>query len=184
MNMPRVISGQRVLLIPANPTNVAALISYTQDPAVQGPYKSVPGMTDSELEDLFLRAEDRRYFEVLTAAGESIGRLYLRAWRFVPSEASMDIELNIILKPAARGQGFGTEAQRLGIRRGPQLFSQPARSVFAYTDVGNVAEQRALLRCGMHRLGLAPSERYPVPVAPDRFVLFAVEIGAAAGKTL
>jgi RimJ/RimL family protein N-acetyltransferase len=55
------------------------------------------------------------------------------------------------------------------------LFDQPVRSVFAYTDVRNLAEQRALTKCGMRSIGAPPTERYPIPAPQHPCLLFAIE---------
>lgn len=69
-----------------------------------------------------------------------------------PSAGSIAMEIGISLRPAARGQGHGTRAQRL---LADYLFSTTAvHRVQASTDVGNLAEQRALERAGFTREGV------------------------------
>jgi RimJ/RimL family protein N-acetyltransferase len=61
-------------------------------------------------------------------------------------------EIGIALFPAYRGQGIGTVAQRLLVR---YLFdTMPAHRIEAYTEVENVAEQRALEKAGFEREGV------------------------------
>lgn len=61
-------------------------------------------------------------------------------------------EIGIVIVPAARGRGAGTAGQRLLV---DHLFSTtPTHRIWAGTEVDNVAEQRALERCGFRREGV------------------------------
>ena len=61
--------------------------------------------------------------------------------------------IGIIMVPEARGQGFGTQAQRLLAR---YLFAHSAvHRVWAATEVDNIAEQRALEHAGFTREGVS-----------------------------
>ena len=71
-------------------------------------------------------------------------------WRSIGSGGTL--EIGIALFPDHRGKGVGTEAQRLLVS---YLFSTTtANRLQAGTEVGNVAEQRALERVGFRREGL------------------------------
>ena len=60
--------------------------------------------------------------------------------------------IGIALLPEARGKGFGTQAQRLLAR---YLFAHTTvQRIEAATEVGNVAEQRALEKAGFTREGV------------------------------
>lgn len=60
-------------------------------------------------------------------------------------------EMGIAMLPAARGRGYGTEAQRLLVR---YLFAHTTvHRVQAATEAGNLAEQRALEKAGFTREG-------------------------------
>jgi RimJ/RimL family protein N-acetyltransferase len=60
--------------------------------------------------------------------------------------------LGVIVAPEARGQGYGTEGQRLLVR---YLFSHTQLNrIEAETDIGNLAEQRALEKAGFTREGV------------------------------
>ena len=75
---------------------------------------------------------------------------WLRATYGVPEWWCWNI--GIALLPDFRGRGLGTAAQRLLVH---YLFgSTPAVRVEAYTDVKNVAEQRALEKVGFAREGV------------------------------
>jgi RimJ/RimL family protein N-acetyltransferase len=60
--------------------------------------------------------------------------------------------MGIVVAPEARGQGFGTQAQRLLVRY-LFLHSQLNR-VEAETDIDNIAEQRSLEKAGFAREGV------------------------------
>jgi RimJ/RimL family protein N-acetyltransferase len=61
-------------------------------------------------------------------------------------------EIGIALLPDARGKGYGTEAQRLLVR---YLFAHSrVNRVQAATNIGNLAEQRALEKAGFTREGV------------------------------
>jgi RimJ/RimL family protein N-acetyltransferase len=71
-------------------------------------------------------------------------------WR--PVGTSGNFEIGIALFPGHRGQGIGTRAQRLLV---DYLFgTTTAHRLQAGTEVGNVAEQRALERVGFRREGV------------------------------
>lgn len=61
-------------------------------------------------------------------------------------------EIGIALRPDARGHGYGTQAQRLLVR---YLFAHtPVNRVEAWTEAGNVIEQRSLEKAGFTREGV------------------------------
>ena len=80
-------------------------------------------------------------------------RLGLVNWRRRPATpAAYNWEIGIALLRVARGHGYGTQAQRLLVR---YLFAHTAiHRIFATTDVGNTAEQRALEKVGFTREGV------------------------------
>lgn len=119
-------------------------------------------MTADELRTLFLDSPDRQYFLIRRSADEHpLGRFYWHAWRFSASQEEIDWELNIFLAdPLDRGKGYGATVQRLA---SDYLLTLPeTRSVFAYTFLANVAEQRALIKAGFREEGLLPHVHYRV----------------------
>lgn len=67
-------------------------------------------------------------------------------------------EIGIALFPEHRGHGVGTTAQRLLV---DYLFATtPAHRLQAYTEVDNIAEQRALAKVGFEREGVLRSILY------------------------
>jgi len=66
--------------------------------------------------------------------------------------------LGIELSPGARGQGYGTEAQRL---LSDWLFATTrANRIEASTDVDNIAEARALEKAGFSREGISRGAQF------------------------
>jgi RimJ/RimL family protein N-acetyltransferase len=88
--------------------------------------------------------------ERLTA--EPVGVLQWRPVHYGPPDTSRAWNIGIEIRPGARGQGLGAEAQRL---LADWLFaSTDANRVEAQTDVENVAEQRSLEKAGFQREGV------------------------------
>jgi RimJ/RimL family protein N-acetyltransferase len=84
--------------------------------------------------------------------GEIVGSVEYHTVSYGPGDASKAWMLGIELTPSARGQGLGTEAQRL---LADWLFATTnANRVEASTDVENVAEARALEKAGFSREGI------------------------------
>lgn len=75
------------------------------------------------------------------------------SWRRRPTTpAAYYWEIGVSILPEARGQGIGTQAQRLLAR---YLFAHTTvHRIEAKTEVGNVAEQRALEKAGFTREGV------------------------------
>jgi RimJ/RimL family protein N-acetyltransferase len=158
----RRLGDKLVTLEPADTTNVELLVRWTLDPMAQGPHKRVPDMTADELRILFLDNPDRQYFLIRRGADEyPLGRFYWRVWRFTALLTEIDWELNIFLAdPLERGQGYGAAVQRLA---SDYLLARPeTRSVFAFTFLANIAEQRALIKAGFREEGLLPHAHYRV----------------------
>jgi RimJ/RimL family protein N-acetyltransferase len=80
-------------------------------------------------------------------------RLGFMNWRRRPSTpAAYFWEIGIALLPEARGHGYGTQAHRLLAR---YLFAHTTvHRIEAATEVGNLAEQRALEKAGFTREGV------------------------------
>jgi RimJ/RimL family protein N-acetyltransferase len=87
---------------------------------------------------------------VVTRHGQSLGIVNWRKQQTTP--ASYCWEIGIALLPDARGHGYGTLAQQLLAR---YLFAHTTvHRIFATTEAGNVAEQRALEKAGFTREGV------------------------------
>jgi RimJ/RimL family protein N-acetyltransferase len=86
------------------------------------------------------------------ADGENLGDVSWHAVRYGPNEESRALNIGIALVPAARGKGYGGEAQRLLAETLFEVFD--IARVEASTDVDNVAEQRSLEKAGFTREGV------------------------------
>jgi RimJ/RimL family protein N-acetyltransferase len=88
---------------------------------------------------------------LMVVRGEA--RLGFVSWHKVPSTPGYYYwNIGIALLPEARGHGYGTQAQRLLAR---YLFAHTTvHRIEAATELGNVAEQRALEKAGFTREGV------------------------------
>jgi RimJ/RimL family protein N-acetyltransferase len=92
------------------------------------------------------------------ADGEPIGTVGWHKVNYGPSPESDAWNFGIELRPEVRGQGYGTEAQRLLAR---YLFATyELNRVEASTDVENLAEQRSLEKAGFVREGIQRGAQY------------------------
>jgi RimJ/RimL family protein N-acetyltransferase len=88
----------------------------------------------------------------LVAEGRPLGTVGWHKVNYGPGPRSEAWNFGIELRPEARGQGYGAEAQRLLAR---YLFEEyDLNRVEASTDVENVAEQRSLEKAGFVREGI------------------------------
>ena len=100
-----------------------------------------------------LRGERRgELFIERRADGLIVGTISYHRVSYGPNERSGAWMIGIDLLPVGRGQGLGTEAQRL---LADWLFATtPVNRVEASTDVDNLAEARALEKAGFTREGI------------------------------
>jgi RimJ/RimL family protein N-acetyltransferase len=92
-----------------------------------------------------------RFVVVRNADDRPVGHVSWHEVHYGPNPESAAWNIGISLVPEARGQGMGSEAQRLLAQH---LFSNtPLQRVEAITDVENAAEQAALSRAGFTREG-------------------------------
>jgi len=89
---------------------------------------------------------------------EPVGTVQWRAVHYGPPDDSRAWNIGIEIRPSARGQGLGAEAQRL---LADWLFATTnANRVEAQTDIENVAEQRSLAKAGFMREGVNRGTQY------------------------
>jgi len=89
---------------------------------------------------------------------EPIGTVGWHRVTYGPNPESAAWNFGIELRPHARGQGYGSEAQRL---LAAYLFeTTEAHRVEASTDLENFAEQRALEKAGYRREGVARGAQF------------------------
>ena len=143
----------QVTLRPVGEDDLPIMEKLTWDPAVAGEFARF-GWFDLRLwrrgwDENGLLGGDGGVLMVVRG-GERLGFVN---WRRKPSTpAAFHWEIGIALLPAARGHGSGTEAHRLLTR---YLFAHTTvHRIEAATEVGNVAEQRALEKAGFTREGV------------------------------
>jgi ribosomal-protein-alanine N-acetyltransferase len=141
-----------VKLWPVQEVDLDELLRFRWDPAVTGEHQwfgfrmaNAAALRRRWREDGLI-GETSSFLTVL--ADEAVAGLV--TWRSFDSTANA--EIGIALFPEHRGRGTGTAAQRLLV---DLLFSTtPAHRLQAGTEVGNLAEQRALERVGFRREGV------------------------------
>ena len=104
-------------------------------------------------------------------------------WHWVhwgPNRASWCPMLGISLAPEHRGMGYGTEAQRQAV---DLLFrATTVNRIEAHTDVGNVAEQRALTKAGFTSEGVIRGGQWRDGAYRDGFLFSILRDEWAAGS--
>lgn len=90
--------------------------------------------------------------------GEAVGTVQWRPVHYGPPTESRAWNIGIELKPQARGQGLGGEAQRL--LAGWLFVATDANRIEAQTDIENVAEQRSLEKAGFTREGVTRGSQF------------------------
>jgi len=118
-----------------------------------------------------LRGEERgELFVQRRSDGAIVGTISYHRVSYGPNPESRAWMIGIDLVPDGRGQGLGTEAQRL---LADWLFeTTPANRVEASTDVDNLAEARSLEKAGFTRESVARGAQFRAGAYHD-LVLFA-----------
>jgi RimJ/RimL family protein N-acetyltransferase len=146
------MDGQ-VTLRPVMEDDLSWLASLTSGPAATGPYEwhgwSDPQGLRRSWAESGLLGDDGGVLIVLYGTD----RVGVVDWRKIQTgRAAFSWDIGIGLAPEFRGRGHGSKAQQLLVR---YLFAHtPANRVEAITEIGNVAEQRALEKAGFTREGI------------------------------
>jgi len=107
---------------------------------------------DDDPRPLPVKPPPGRYAIVDTPSGVLLGNVSWIPVLHGPTAACVAWNMGVFVLPVARGRGIGTLAQRLLVEH---LFAATdTYRVEASTDVGNLAEQRALERAGFRREGV------------------------------
>jgi [ribosomal protein S5]-alanine N-acetyltransferase len=146
---------QRLRLRPFTDTDLGFLDLIDSDPEAIGPFEWF-GFRDPHTrrrrweKDGFVGPESS-ILAIELAGGEIAG---LVSWRDVPHGGGPGVclEVGAALLPEHRGHGLGTRAQRELVDY--LLRYTTAHRLEAWTEAGNVAEQRVLERLGFEREGL------------------------------
>jgi RimJ/RimL family protein N-acetyltransferase len=144
-----------VSLRPIQEADLESLYRFDTDPGALGEFEWT-GFTDPRAvrrrweEDGWIGAADAR-LAVVRSDGVFAGDVSWKDHSHGPAKA-VCFEIGIALLPEHRGQGVGTRAQRMLVK---YLFdTTPVHRLEAYTEVENIAEQRALGKCGFEREGV------------------------------
>ncbi|MFD7743357.1 GNAT family protein [Streptomyces sp. MJM8645] len=145
-----------VSLRPIGEADLAPLEALLNDPRASGPFQWFgwrdPGRTRRLWAENGLLAPEQSMLAVLVG-GEFAGFV---AWRQVGRpDLAPYWNLGIMIRPEARGRGIGTRAQQLLV---DYLFAHTVvMRLEADTEDTNLAEQRALEKCGFVREGVQRS---------------------------
>jgi RimJ/RimL family protein N-acetyltransferase len=143
-----------VILRPIQEADLDDMYRYVTDPEAAGEFEWT-GFSDPKAirrrweEDGWLGAEHGRL--AVERTGSFAGDVGYRDRSHGVAKAAV-YEIGIALLPDHRGRGVGTTAQRL---LAEYLFANtPAHRLEAYTEIENIAEQRALEKAGFEREGI------------------------------
>ncbi|MFF2045352.1 GNAT family N-acetyltransferase [Kitasatospora sp. NPDC058170] len=145
-----------VILRPISAADLPTLEALLADPEALGPFQwygwSDPGRWRRQWAEDGLLGEERSQLAV-ASGGALHGFVGWRRRAVVPGAPYWNIGIQLF--PQARGRGIGTEAQRL---LADYLFAHsPVVRLEADTESANLAEQRALEKCGFTREGVQRS---------------------------
>jgi RimJ/RimL family protein N-acetyltransferase len=141
----------------------ADLLEAWDTPAVQGEFNDFgmppsPAPREAMAKGPLRNDHNGQLIVELVADGTPIGTV---GWHKVlngPNPESIAWNVGITLIPEARGQGYGTEAQR---QVAAYLFETTSvNRVEASTDVENLPEQRSLEKAGYRREGIQRGAQY------------------------
>ncbi len=155
------MSGQLELL-PVLDSDMGTLEALTQDPETTGEFQwfgwhdlrrwrrgwTENGLIGPDGGTLMVVRDDQR-----------LGLVNWRRRQITPAASCW--EIGVIMRPGARGRGDGTQAHRLHAR---YLFAHTtAHRIEAGTEVGNIAEQRALEKASPARVSCGRPAGGPAP---------------------
>ncbi len=150
-----------VHLRPFREDDLALLERYAVDPEFSAPFEwhgfRWPESYRNRWEEDGFLGQDQRFLAVAVGDDPAIG---LASWQDPPlfGKEGLVWQIGVFLAPDHRGAGAGTEAQRLLVE---YLFeTTQVHRISACTDADNVAEQRALEKCGFRREGLLKEAGY------------------------
>ena len=150
------ITGTLVDLRPFAAEDVDHLERVANDATYNGPFATYVLSAAGDMRrrfdvDGYLTHEHGRLV-VVDKSGTLVGRVSYRAVSHGPPPSSLAYNIGVIIDPAFRQRGYGTDAQSVLAR---YLFdTYTVERVEASTDVENTGEQRALERAGFTREGI------------------------------
>ncbi len=145
-------NASEVALRPVREEDLPKIEALTQDPASTGEFEWFgwpdPRRWRRGWEDNGLLGPEGGTL-IVTCDEQFLG---LVDWRQHQIPGSFSWEIGIVLLPEARGRGYGTQAQVLLVR---YLFAHTTvHRIWAGTEAGNIAEQKALEKAGFTREGV------------------------------
>lgn len=151
------LRGVRVDLRAVEEADLPLAHRWANDPAVAGEYDTPRPVSFDDVRRRYcdrpaLTAEGGALL-IVRKDGKAVGMVTCH--RVAYGVYSPAFNIGIEVEPAERGNGFGSEAQRLFADY--LLFAFPIGRVEASTDSENIAEQRALERAGFTREGVSRS---------------------------
>jgi RimJ/RimL family protein N-acetyltransferase len=155
------------------------LDAWGADPASTGEFNDFGGTPEPVDREVLARGplRNERNGQLIierVADGTPIGAIGWHRVGYGPGPESEAWNIGIALLPAARGHGYGSEAQAQLVR---YLFEMTSvNRVEAQTDVENVAEQRSLEKAGFRREGVARGAQFRAGAYHD-LVTYAVVRG-------
>jgi RimJ/RimL family protein N-acetyltransferase len=176
------LRGERVWLRPVEADDVPLLHRWENDPATAGAFQAPRPRSLREMERRFgetptISEEGGRLLVVRAEDGTPVGDVSFHRVRYGAYSPAMNIGIGVA--PEHRGQGYGSEAQRL--LADYLLAALPIGRVEAGTDVENIAEQRALERAGFTREGVARKASWRAGAWHDMVVYSRVQGDAETG---
>jgi [ribosomal protein S5]-alanine N-acetyltransferase len=152
------VAEPEIHLRPFREEDLKHLDRFSSDPSFSEPFlwfgfRSAEGFRRRWREDGFLGSDPR----LLIVAHSDDAAMGWVSWRQgVLDGRAGSFEIGVLLFPEHRGDGVGTAAQRMLVEH---LFAtNPIHRVWAGTGPDNLAEQRALERCGFVREGVLRQE--------------------------
>jgi RimJ/RimL family protein N-acetyltransferase len=167
----------------ATPDDVEMLTLWSSSPHYRGEFNDFGQTTRRPYEELIAKNEligehGGTLLVERVAGGKAIGSVSWRQVRYGPTPESVAWNIGINLVPEMRGQGFGSQAQRL---LADYLFATTAvNRIEAGTDVENLIEQRSLEKAGFIREGVLRGAQYRAGAWHD-LVVYSVVRGAGTG---
>lgn len=159
--MPATLSGSAIRLVDVSPADEPLLgaLHETQAGGFNDLGQPRGPITDDMWTDGRLRGEHRgTFFVERLRDGRIVGTISYHRVGYGPNPESSALMIGIDLIPDARGQGLGTEAQRL--LADWLIDTTTINRVEASTDVENLAEARALEKAGFTREGVTRGAQF------------------------
>jgi RimJ/RimL family protein N-acetyltransferase len=151
-----VIQGNLVDLRPLTADDIVRIEDVANDPDHNGPFGTFALAPAGALARRFAEdgclADSSGKLIVVDKDQVPVGEVSYHAVMHGPAPSNRAYNIGVAIDPAARGRGYGAEAQSLLARY--LLDTYTVERVEASTDVENIAEQHALARAGFMREGI------------------------------